>query len=157
MNEDTDERVNEFIVAVKHELKSIVEFGYIYNKYEDFFRIWHNNADFTDIEFKKIIGKNVRVYLFENNIFNISVAYNRDKAKEINKIYNVVQESVLNLEHLTFKTPLAGQPKNYNIRVESEFENINKDFTINHSNHKMILSDNVNTNISKELLEVPAA
>ena len=105
MNEYIDGIVNEFIVAVKHELKGIVEFGYFYHKHENFYRIWHNNADFTDIEFKKIIGKNVRVYLFENNVFNISVAYNRDKAKEINKIYNVVQESVLNLEHLTFKAP----------------------------------------------------
>jgi len=156
MNENVDLKVNEFIDAVKQELKSIVEFGYIYYEDENLFRIWHDNANFDDIEFKKIIGKNIKAYLFENDIFNISVAYNRDKDKEINKIYDVVQESRSYLEHLTFKAPIVNQPNNYNI-VESEFENINNDFTIYRPKEEMALNANVNTNISKELSEVLAA
>lgn len=148
MNKNSDRIVKEFIVNVKNELCDIIEFGYAYCEDENLFRIWHNNADFNDIEFKRIIGKNIKVYLFENDIFNISVAFNRDKAMEISKIYNVVQESRTYTEHLKFKTLIASQSKNYNHRVESEFETVNGNFTIGRPKLEMILSEQINTNIS---------
>lgn len=80
MNKDITDVINKFIVSVKQELKVVVEFGFVYCEDENLFRIWHNNADFNDIGFKKVIGKNIKLHLFENNIFNISVAYNRDWA-----------------------------------------------------------------------------
>jgi hypothetical protein len=67
---------------------------------------------------------------------------------EISKIYNVVQESRTYTEHLTFKTLIASQSKNYNHRVESEFETVNGNFTIARPKLKMILSEQINTNIS---------
>ena len=63
-----DEKVNEFIVAIREELDNTVQFKYSFSEEEKLFRIQHNNVNFNDIEFKKMMGKNLKMIFFENNI-----------------------------------------------------------------------------------------
>jgi len=70
-----ERKVNEFIITMREELDNTVEFRYSFYQDENLFRIKHNNPNFDNVEFKKVIGKNIKNIFFENNIFNVSVAY----------------------------------------------------------------------------------
>ena len=75
-----DKKVNEFIATMIDELNNTVKFKHPYDKSENLFRIQHNNPNFDAIEFKKKLGKNIKMIFFENNIFNISVSYYQDES-----------------------------------------------------------------------------
>ncbi|AJA48501.1 hypothetical protein CPAST_c24310 [Clostridium pasteurianum DSM 525 = ATCC 6013] len=155
MNNYILDKICEFISLVKSELKVKIEIGYEYNEKEDMFNLWHDYVKFDDHNFKKVIGKGIRLCFFENDIFNISISYRNDKAMEVKKIYNTLQHVETQSYNLKLSFENAIDNQNYNIKIDSELENINKNFKINLPQQECIMSKKINTNV--EILEVPAA
>lgn len=73
MNNKIEKTIDVFIKSIKKEVDAKFECVYVYNSDENLYNIWHNYSDFNNVEFKKIMGKNVRKYFYENDIFNISL------------------------------------------------------------------------------------
>ena len=157
MNNKIETIIDLFIKSIKKEVDAKFECVYEYNLDENLYSIWHNYSDFNNVEFKKIIGKNVRNYFYENNIFNISLSYSVEKTKEINKAYTTLQYTEIKPYYAGISIPKQVYSQSYNINLSSQLENLKQTFSINIPKQECIIINKVDTHVGKEMLEVPAA
>ena len=119
------ENINRFIASVKSEIKDTIKIEYTFDEQKNMFNIWHDCINFDNKQFKEIIGKNVRLYFFENDIFNISVAFERQLLKSVWTYYSVQNIPIFS-EQTKFESMSESHSLNYRIENDVRFESIEK-------------------------------
>ncbi|OOP74155.1 hypothetical protein [Clostridium beijerinckii] len=165
MNNKIDRIINLFIKSINKEIKDNFKCIYEYDSEEDLFNIWHNYSDFNNIEFKKIIGKNIRKYFYNKDIYNISFAYNKNKTREIEikkeneKVYGELLLQYIKVKPsplaINFSRQFANQT--YSFYLPSQFENVyNNKIPVNNDNlkSKSFYNNEKNTDIEQNINEI---
>lgn len=133
MNQIVD-KISIFIDAVKKRYVNIY-IDYTYNLENDVYEIWHNREDleYTDTEFRHLTGKLLTELFLNNNIVNVYITYDYEKAKKLT-FYDVsVKFSTMNFLSCTFST----EQINYTIEDQATSRSISQ------SNNKTILKRDI--------------
>lgn|GEM_PF-6039169 len=133
MNQIVD-KISIFIDEVKKRYVNIY-IDYTYNLENDVYEIWHNREDleYTDTEFRHLTGKLLTELFLNNNIVNVYITYDYEKAKKLT-FYDVsVKFSTMNFLSCTFST----EQINYTIEDQSTSRSISQ------SNNKTILKRDI--------------
>ena len=133
MNQIVD-KISIFIDEVKKRYVNIY-IDYTYNLENDVYEIWHNREDleYTDTEFRHLTGKLLTELFLNNNIVNVYITYDYEKAKKLT-FYDVsVKFSTMNFLSCTFST----EQINYTIEDQATSRSISQ------SNNKTILSRDI--------------
>lgn len=132
-----ENKIKKFIHLVKKQYGDI-SIGYLYDDEYDFYGIWHTYTQYHSEEFRKVIGKYIRICFFENDIFNISVAYDINKDIETKRKYTSFQHIVPN--NISFnKMPEKKQGWNYIIKRDNYFVDIYRNIKIDNPKQKVLL------------------
>ena len=133
MNQIVD-KISIFIDEVKKRYVNIY-IDYTYNLENDVYEIWHNREDleYTDTEFRHLTGKLLTELFLNNNIVNVYITYDYEKAKKLT-FYDVsVKFSTMNFLSCTFST----EQINYTIEDQATSRSISQ------SNNKTILKRDI--------------
>jgi len=128
------DKISIFIDEVKKRYVNIY-IDYTYNLENDVYEIWHNREDleYTDTEFRHLTGKLLTELFLNNNIVNVYITYDYEKAKKLT-FYDVsVKFSTMNFLSCTFST----EQINYTIEDQSTSRSISQ------SNNKTILKRDI--------------
>ena len=78
-NSDVEKTIDLFIQKVKYKVPAITQIMYEYNESIQSYLIWHNLVPKEEEKYSKELGALICDYLFANDVYDFSFAYNPEK------------------------------------------------------------------------------
>ncbi len=85
-----NDKIDIFIKKIKEEYPEIY-ISYDFLEDDNTYEIWYNNKELRkDLSFQSFVGKLIKEYLHDDNIFNFFIDYNEEKSNQLDEENNFV-------------------------------------------------------------------